>query len=259
MYKNIYNRIIIVIFFIIYVIKNKKHENFNSLMKCPLCKKNVDKWLPYSSRKNVACPHCNSAERHRLTSIYLKKKKYNFFLHVAPERLLTNIFKKSSNNYICGDINPIRYKDMNAIYLDITDIKYQNNYFDCIYASHILEHIIEDMKAMKEMYRVLKKNGELLALIPQKLNLEKTYENNKIETPEDRKKYFGQWDHVRLYGLDFSKKLKSCGFYIKIFCLKECEPYLKKMYYDEKYIIGNNLKNIFNLDMRDILYVCIKK
>jgi len=228
-------------------------------MYCPVCEKEVEKWLVFSSRPNVACPHCSSAERHRFTALYLKnnKKIYNNFLHIAPEKTLQNIFKQNSNNYICGDLNPNRYANLNAIYLDATNISFKNDYFDCIYASHILEHIIEDRKAMSEMYRVLKNDGVLLAIVPQRMDLDKTYEDSTITTAADRKRVFGQWDHVRYYGVDFSARLKECGFYIKIYHIEGREKCVEKMIYDEKHLIECD-RSKYNLPSCDLLYVCVK-
>jgi hypothetical protein len=125
---------------------------------------------------------------------------------------------------------------------------------------------------MLEMYRVLKDDGVLLAMIPQKMHLDKTYEDPKIITPADRKKVFGQHDHVRLYGMDFSTRLKECGFYIEIYYIKGQEKYIEKMIYDEKHLIdsaGNtdtmydlipkNNRTKYNLNLVDLLYVCTKK
>ena len=146
---------------------------------CPLCGKNVKQWTDYYGRYNAACPHCGCAERHRITALYLNSIDTNFnnLLHVAPESWLQNKFKNITNNYIAGDINPSKYSDLSAVYLDVTDIDYDYGTFDCIYASHILEHITDDVKAMTEMYNVLTTNGKLLAMIPQKLTLGKTYED----------------------------------------------------------------------------------
>jgi len=243
-------------------------------MFCPLCKNKVKNWLQYSSRPNVKCPHCKSAERHRLTALFLNNKKniYSNFLHIAPEKTLQGLFKEKSKNYICGDLNPKRYSDLNAIYLDATDMPFGNNFIDCIYASHILEHIIEDRKAMSEMYRVLKEGGTLLAMVPQKMSLTKSDEDYTINTPEGRKQKYGQWDHVRYYGLDFSERLKECGFYIEIYYIKGQEKYIEKMKYDEKHLIDidpdsnttvglipKNNRTKYNLSLLDILYVCTKK
>jgi predicted SAM-dependent methyltransferase len=242
-------------------------------MECILCNNKITEWKTYSSRVNVGCPYCNSAERHRLTALFLKLENinYNNFLHIAPELPLQNIFKSYSNNYICGDINPERYKKLGAIYLDATDIQYKENYFDCVYASHILEHIIEDKKAISEIFRTLKPGGKLITMVPLLWN-RTTYYDPTIVTPEERKKAFGQWDHVRIYGTDFSTILKEQGFYIKVYYLKEKEKDIQKIFYDEKHIINiDNIENNtnvvipknnrtkYNLSVSDVLFVCIKQ
>ena len=226
---------------------------------CPLCDKEVAEWGDYSGRKNVSCPNCNSAERHRLASLFFKNKNivYNDFLHIAPEKPLQKLFQEKSKNYICGDLNPERYSHLNAIYLDATDMSLKDNSIDCIYASHVLEHIIEDRKAMSEMYRVLKDGGVLLTMIPQKMDLIESDEDYTINTPEGRKKRYGQWDHVRYYGLDFSERLKQCGFYVEIYYgFKNQEKYIKKMTYDEKHLI-TDCSDRYNA--KEIIYVCTKK
>tara|TARA_B110000008_G_scaffold95764_1_gene98306 strand:- start:46 stop:804 length:759 start_codon:yes stop_codon:yes gene_type:complete len=248
---------------------------------CPLCKKTVKHWLPYSSRKQVACPHCRSAERHRLTALYLSANKMFFdkLLHIAPERSLQNLFKSHSNEYICGDLDPHRYRDFNAVKLDATDMNnLKNDSFDCVYASHILEHIVEDRKAMSECYRVLKEGGVLIALIPQKFDLKISDEDYSVNTPEGRKERYGCWDHVRYYGLDFSERLKECGFHVSIYYIhKEAEKNIEKMVYDDKYLLVNDSNDSndsndydkellgsrnhfskYNLNKYEFIYVCKK-
>ena len=68
------------------------------------------------------------------------------------------------------------------------------------------------LKPMKEIFRILKKGGWAILQIPQDLNREKTFEDNSITDPKERTKIFGQYDHVRVYGLDYFDKLKSIGF-----------------------------------------------
>jgi hypothetical protein len=48
--------------------------------------------------------------------------------------------------------------------------------------------------------------------IPQDLTLETTYEDFSITNPEERKKHFGQYDHVRVYGKDYFDRLRVVGF-----------------------------------------------
>jgi len=61
---------------------------------------------------------------------------------------------------------------------------------------------------MKELYRILNPNGFVLIMVPlQKNKNDKTFEDERIISNEDRIKYFGQYDHVRLYGYDIKNKL----------------------------------------------------
>ena len=65
---------------------------------------------------------------------------------------------------------------------------------------------------MKEIYRVLKIGGFAILQIPLNKSLETTYEDETIKDPEERKKHFGQYDHVRVYGMDFFERLNKIGF-----------------------------------------------
>ena len=97
--------------------------------------------------------------------------------------------------------------------MDITDIKYPAQSFDVIYCSHVLEHVPDDRKAMREFHRVLKDSGWAILLVP--ITAEKTFEDPTVKTPEDRLRVYGQVDHVRRYGPDFVDRLRECDFKVK--------------------------------------------
>ena len=65
---------------------------------------------------------------------------------------------------------------------------------------------------MQELFRVLKKGGMAILQIPQDYSRETTYEDSSITSPEERKKHFGQYDHVRVYGSDYFDRLRAVGF-----------------------------------------------
>ena len=77
-------------------------------------------------------------------------------------------------------------------------------------------------------------------------NLKKTFENKEIMNPKERNKYYGQYDHVRVYGLDFYTRLAKSGFTPKkIDILKEMSNEEKIKYClpkDEKIPIGIAIK-----------------
>jgi len=100
--------------------------------------------------------------------------------------------------------------------MDITDIQYVDNTFDAILCNHVLEHIPDDKKAMKELSRVLKPNGWAILQVPLDPNLDKTFEDPSVTSPEERKRVFGQKDHVRIYGKDYKDRLEEAGFDVKV-------------------------------------------
>ena len=188
----------------------------------PIDGKTYRKFLPYGYeriRKNVLAPGTLSLERHRLFWLYLKNET-DFFssskkikiLHFAPEQAFYNRFKKIKHlEYITTDLN----SPLAAVKADICKLPFKDNEFDYIFCNHVLEHIQDDTKAMKELYRVMKKGGMGVFQIPQDLDRESTFEDNSITNRKERAKIFGQYDHVRVYGRDYFEKLRSVGFKVK--------------------------------------------
>jgi hypothetical protein len=68
---------------------------------------------------------------------------------------------------------------------------------------------------MSELYRVLKKGGIGIFQIPIDINRDKTFEDSSIKNPKERNKVFGQYDHVRIYGMDYYDRLRSVGFSVE--------------------------------------------
>jgi ubiquinone/menaquinone biosynthesis C-methylase UbiE len=87
--------------------------------------------------------------------------------------------------------------------------------FDCFIILHVLEHIQDERRALKELFRVLKPGGWGIVQVPMDLTLQKTKEDPSADTPEKRLAAFGQDDHVRLYGKDFKQRLENEGFKVE--------------------------------------------
>ena len=190
-----------------------KGNNFTD----PIDGKSYRKFLPYGygkQRENALSPGTLSLERHRQMWLFLQNET-DFFtknykvLHIAPEQEFLRKFKKMKNlDYTSADLfSPI--VDVKA---DILDLPFEDESFDVIFCNHVLEHIEDDRKAMSELYRVMKKGGWGILQVPMKNSLEKTYEDFTITDPKERQKHFGQYDHVRWYGMDYFDRLKSVGF-----------------------------------------------
>ena len=186
----------------------------------PIDGQSYRKFLPYGYekvRENVLAPGTLSLERHRLCWLYLKKET-SFFssklkvLHFAPEQAFYKRFRKMKNlDYTTTDLNsPIA--DVKA---DICDLPFKDNEFDFIICNHVLEHIPDDTTAMKELYRILAPGGTAIFQIPLENDRKTTFEDDSITNPKERAKIFGQYDHVRIYGMDYFDKLASVGFSVQ--------------------------------------------
>lgn len=185
----------------------------------PIDGKSFSTFLPYgygTQRNNVLSPSTLSLERHRLLWLFLKNET-DFFtsnekkkvLHFAPEQAFYKRFRNQKNlDYTTTDLlSPLA--DVKA---DICNLPFPDNQYDVIFCNHVLEHIPDDTKAMMELYRVLKPGGMAILQIPQDLARKETFSDDSITDPKERAKIFGQYDHVRIYGLDYFNKLRSVGF-----------------------------------------------
>lgn len=187
---------------------------------CPICKNKVRIYLPGPNmRYGAICPICRSAERHRSLWLYLKTTTLfdseSVVLHFAPEPFFNNYFSMQDNiDYWPVDINP-EFSGIRKV-VDMTDISFADESFDVILCNHVLEHIVDDKKAMAEMNRVLKKGGTAIITVPYRASMKETFENPEYNTPELRLKYFGQDDHVRIYGQDIVERLKSVDFDVDV-------------------------------------------
>ena len=185
-------------------------------VECPVCGKHFRKFLPYGYGKamdNRLCPCCLSLERHRLIWLYLKQHS-NFFeahlkvLHFAPEQPFLKRFKALKNlDYTTADIDsPIA-----DLHLDVTNIDLPDNRYDVVICNHVLEHVNDVNKAFSEIKRILKPGGWAILMVPINPNVD-TWEDPSIIDPEERKRCFGQYDHVRQFGRDYAQVLENAGF-----------------------------------------------
>ena len=220
--------------FVLKYLYNRKKRKLNNYYKgntveCTICKSKYKLFRPYGivERKNARCPSCNSLERHRLLWKYLNEKTDLLkvkdpikVLHFAPEAFFYKIFDNMSHiDYVPCDLFTEKYRYLGKAEvqrIDITNIKYEDNYFDFIICNHVLEHIPDDMLAISELYRVMKKGGFGIFQVPINYDLEYTYEDKSLITPEERLDAFGQEDHVRIYGRDYKCRLEQEGIEVLV-------------------------------------------
>lgn len=155
-------------------------------------------------------------------------------LHFAPEPFFKAAFGENRNiNYYDCDLA----KERATYAVDITEIPFGDGHFDRIICSHVLEHVPDDRKGMRELRRVLKKGGVAYVMVPSEVRPD-TYEDPAINTPELRLQHFKQATHVRIYSRDnFVERLRESGF--------EVDMQMPKAKFGEQmcrdFLLGDNL------------------
>jgi Methyltransferase domain len=186
---------------------------------CPVCGQSFRRFRPGGThpRPDAKCPRCGALERHRFVWMYFDRLTNLFdglpkrVLHVAPEQCFEPRLKKRLGaGYLTADLRDPHVMER----MDITSIRYPDETFDVIYCSHVLEHVHDDLQAMREFHRVLKQNGWAVLLVP--INPGKTFEDPAVVKPADRLRVFGQVDHVRRYGTDYADRLRQAGFAVDV-------------------------------------------
>ncbi|MGD1843476.1 MAG: class I SAM-dependent methyltransferase [Thermonemataceae bacterium] len=186
-------------------------------VECPICEKTYRKFLPYgriNPRENALCPGSQSLERHRLMWLYLKEKT-DFFtaphklLHIAPESCFIKKFEALPNiTYTTADLE----SPLAKVKMEIHAMPFADNSFDIVFCNHVMEHVEDDLQAMREIYRVLSLGGWAIIQSPINESLATSYEDASITSPQGREKAFGQDDHLRMYGRDYPERLRAAGF-----------------------------------------------
>lgn len=166
--------------------------------------------------ENVYCPQCMSTSRERLVIAKLKGMNVTGkkILHLAPEEKIFNILK-SKSTVTTGDIAPGFYSrvDQRVRYTNLMMLPFADESFDIVIANHIMEHIPDDRKAMKEIYRVLNQGGTAILQVPFSDINSFTIEDPYMNDPEKQSSLYGQKDHVRIYSLtDYVTRLSEAGF-----------------------------------------------
>ncbi len=110
-------------------------------------------------------------------------------LHFAPEPFFQGFFASRFGQYETADLH---MEDVDHK-VDIQQLPFADATYDVVFASHVLEHIVDDEKALSEIRRVLKPRG--IAILPVPIVVEKTIEYSE---PNPHETY-----HVRAPGYDY--------------------------------------------------------
>jgi len=158
----------------------------------------------------VVCPVCGSHSRHRIFWDWFLRIDKNLPLpvyHFAPEFVLEEKFRRIFKNYVTADL--IQSADL---VLDIQSINLPSDSVGTVICNHVLEHVPDDKKALKELHRIIQPDGYLIISVPIIDGWDQTYENSSITSCAERTLHFGQQDHLRTYGNNFVSLLNDAGF-----------------------------------------------
>ncbi len=184
-----------------------------NLHKCNICETNLSSFINRENGDQL-CPRCGSVGRtRRLFSLLSEVSEYKRVLHFSPPKAL----KKRLQSFDNFDYKTTDYEnEFEADYrYDITNIMCPDNQFDLIICYHVLEHIIKDIQAMTELYRVLDDEGQVYIQTP--FSNGELMEDYSISSREDRLLHYGQADHVRIYTAEvLINRLRQVGFEVEI-------------------------------------------
>ena len=206
-----------------YKVAHWRHETF----VCPICAYNGPfrpQLTPDTVMNHSICLKCGSMERHRLQYLVMKNlaEQVDFsqssMLHFAPEQHLRQHFRKWFYKYTTADLNraDVDYK------ADLRELPFESNTFDFVFASHVLEHIKDDERALSEISRVLAPTGA--AILPVPIVATKT-----IEYP--RPYEFG---HIRAPGPDYYEKYKKHFARVKLFSSNDFSEEFQVFIYEDR-------------------------
>lgn len=179
-----------------------------------------DHWHP-----ETVCPDCGSQVRHRLFTATLNGQsnrpdlsephllRGKDILHFAPERQLRERIRNIARKHTTADFD----RGDCDLKLDMSNMpSVEDCSYDVVIACDVLEHVPDDLAAMRELHRILRPRGVAILSVPQMDPPAVTDQDPSVSSEKDREKRFGQKDHVRMYGDDFITRLSATGFEVDV-------------------------------------------
>lgn len=173
-----------------------------------------------NGRVQVRCARCSSFERTRAIKLTLDRlglpRKNAKVLHFAPEAAMGKwLQEQCGDGYRPVDLEPERYPSLDVKRFDLIadSPSLPSDHFDLILHSHVLEHVPVTLGYLfHHLYRTLKSDGHHIFCLPLLSGHYDEYLGPL--TDEEATKRFGQFDHVRRFGIkDIDRHL---GSFIKL-------------------------------------------
>lgn len=170
------------------------------------------------NRRHYLCPVCGAADRDRAYALWMRKN----LSHIEKLRILDVAPNTGLSSFIKREFPQADYKSLDLYmhnvdyHLDVMNMnEIPSNYIDFFICSHVLEHVNDDIKAMKEFFRILKVDGCGIMVVPIDINQHEIDEDPKCVDIGERWRRFGQDDHIRKYSSKgFKERLQQVGFVV---------------------------------------------
>ena len=221
-------------------------------VECNCCGGCFDRFIAHNERQFAKCPRCGSLERHRLLLVFLQTRTALFsrplsILHVAPEYgLQAKLRGRPHAEYVSVDLD----SPFASEHADVLALPYCDARFELVICNHVLEHVSDDRRALREIHRVLRPGGSAILMSPIDESRADTLEDWSVSSPLDRSRVFGQSDHVRRYGRDFADRVTGQGFEVQtVRMLDEV---------DSGQATRLGLRRVSGLFQRDDIFHCVR-
>jgi SAM-dependent methyltransferase len=196
---------------------------------CPICDYRgifLDVERETGNRQHALCPKCRLLERHRLQWLAVQRLREELdfatlrVLHIAPEKFISKQLRSLCTSYISADL----YEKGVDRREDLTQMSFPDGTFDLVYCSHVLEHIKDDLAAIREVRRVLAPGG--IAVLPVPILSDVTVEYQAPNPHES--------DHVRAPGIDYFDRYKMFFEDVQVFSSAEFDARYQLYTYEDR-------------------------
>jgi SAM-dependent methyltransferase len=194
-------------------------NRFSRRRLCPICgwegREFSPAYLAENYRPATRCPRCMTCERHRLLHHHLadgrEDRTSKRCLVVGPNDVFADhLFPQG---YVSMDIYRDRMVDVIG---NLEALPFAERRFDIIVCFRVLEHIPDDLEALRLLGGALRPGGELYLSVPLYLGLLRTLEYPVKRTSRPRGPTSSYPDHKRDYAIDdFEAKIRESGMSVR--------------------------------------------